>query len=644
MEPNPGRTNQNEDKSRIEELKKRLYSQKGVERDRFDAEELHEKSYGVAEEWRREELVLPEKPSTTSRFTFMQKLLFVSVIFFVGALGFSGFLFYGKGNTISAEKIELGVTGPISIGGGEPLSFTVTLRNKNSIPLLGAKLTVEYPDGTRSVTNLATPLPRSIETIGDLASGAIIQRTEKAVLFGEENDKRTIRLLLEYRVSGSNATFSKSANYDILMNASPIRVAVDSITEISAGQIFDFTFTITSNSTSVVQNVLLKAEYPFGFQFKEATPKPAFDNNIWTLGDIAPGTTKTIRLVGTLQGQDEEERIFKFSSGLQSQDNEKNLETTFTALSRSIIIKKPFLGVDLTIDGDGAAEHASSFGKMIRGEITWSNNLPTPILDASIQVAFSGASLDKASVEANQGFYQSLSNSIIWDKSNIPNLARIEPGESGRATFNFATLPIQTLSSSGLKNASISLALSAKGRRVGDTNAPEEINATASKTVKFSSQLLLNTRISHLNVPFTNTGPIPPKAEKETTYTVYFTVLNSSNIVRGTRVEAQLPNYVKWLGVKNPAGEDISFDQNSKTVTWNIGDLRQTGSVGRVAAFQVSILPSVSQIGSSPEVIKNPVVTGEDQFTKIKLQGFGQTLTTTTGDVGAQTFDGNVTP
>lgn len=628
-----------EDKSRIEELKKKLYSKQGIANPRLNPDELHEKDYGVAEEWRRDDLVLTEREPTKSHSSFMRKLLLASIIFFVGALAVSAYLFFGKGNTISADKIELGVTGPVSVGGGDPLSFTVTLRNKNSIPILNSRLTVEYPDGTRSITDVSEALPRAIENIGELSPGAIIQRTEKAILFGEENDKKTIRLLLEYKVSGSNATFSKTANYEVSMNASPIGVTVESVKEISAGQPLSFIITIKSNSATVVQNVLLKAEYPFGFQFTESTPKPAFDKSIWTLGDIAPNTTKTIRMTGVLQGQDEEERIFRFSTGLRSVSNEKNLETTFTSLSQSVIIKKPFLGIDLTIDESSSSEHVSRFGTPIRGEILWSNNLPTPILDASIQVALSGAVLDKTSVEANEGFYQSLNNIIVWDKSNFSDLSRIEPGESGRVRFSFSSLPLQSLGSSA-KNASLSLSVSAKGRRLGDNNAPEEINATAFQSVKFSSELALTSKVSRLG---NDTGPLPPKAEKETTYSVSFTVLNSSNIVRGTTVTAELPNYVRWLADTAPSTENVTFDKNSNRVTWSIGDFRPTGSSGRTMTFRIALLPSISQIGSTPELVKNTQLTGEDQFTKAKLQVTGPVLTTVLSS-GSGSLEATVTP
>ena len=42
---------------------------------------------------------------------------------------------------------------------------------------------------------------------------------------------------------------------------------------------------------------------------------------------------------------------------------------------------------------------------------------------------------------------------------------------------------------------------------------------------------------------FTNTGPIPPKAEAETTYTVTWAVTNPLNNLTDVRVSAILPSY-----------------------------------------------------------------------------------------------------
>jgi len=68
-----------------------------------------------------------------------------------------------------------------------------------------------------------------------------------------------------------------------------------------------------------------------------------------------------------------------------------------------------------------------------------------------------------------------------------------------------------------------------------------------------------------------NTGPVPPKVEQPTTYTVVWTVDNTSSAVGNAKVTATLPPHVKWLNETSPSGESVSYDQNSGLVTWEIG-------------------------------------------------------------------------
>ena len=62
--------------------------------------------------------------------------------------------FRGGGNSISSDNIEIGLSGPVSIGAGEVLSLEIDVLNKNSVDLETADLLVEYPDGSRSAVDV----------------------------------------------------------------------------------------------------------------------------------------------------------------------------------------------------------------------------------------------------------------------------------------------------------------------------------------------------------------------------------------------------------------------------------------------------------------------------------------------------------
>ena len=112
---------------------------------------------------------------------------------------------------------------------------------------------------------------------------------------------------------------------------------------------------------------------------------------------------------------------------------------------------------------------------------------------------------------------------------------------------------------------------------------------------------------------------MPPRADTETTYTVIWSVTNSSNDVTDARVRAILPPYVSWKGAVNPGGEAVSFSNVGGEVVWDLGDV--PAGVGytqsaREVAFQVGVTPSVSQVGSSPDITGAAVFSGRDRFTE----------------------------
>jgi hypothetical protein len=187
---------------------------------------------------------------------------------------------------------------------------------------------------------------------------------------------------------------------------------------------------------------------------------------------------------------------------------------------------------------------------------------------------------------------------------------------------------VQNLSQ--FRNSEITIDVSVKGRRE-DANVPEEVLSSDSKKVRLISGFALTPSVMYSTGPFTNSGPIPPKADTETTYTVSWILTNSINDVGNAVVSTTLPSYVKWVGKLSPQDENITYDQNSRTVTWNAG-LVGSGSgysgAAKQAAFQISFLPSLSQAGQVPNLTGEMTLTGDDRHANVSLRSTKAALTT----------------
>ena len=621
----------------IERLKRGLYSRDNRARADRRSRHLKNESYDVESEWSHEGEKSPEiKPiffKEKRGMAFVTKFLIVSILFFLIASGIAFYKFYWGSNTISANNIEISIVGPVSVSGGEKISLDIKVDNKNKTDLKAADLRVEYPEGSRAIDDLETELKRTRDSIGDIPQGESAAKRVEVILFGEEKTKKEIKVTVEYRISGSSAIFYKEKIYEVVISDSPVTVEVSGLKEVKADQSLDFSVTVVSNSSSPIRNLLLKAEYPFGFAFIDSSEKSLDpNNNLWSIGDLSPGQKKTVKIYGKLHGQDGEDKVLRFTTGIASEKDEKVIATPLVTSLAEVSIKKPFIGIQVALDGNTANEFVSKSSKLIRADVAWKNNLTIPVKDVEIQIRFKGDALNKLSVSAERGFYKSIDNTIIFDKTSISSLASIAPGESGNLSFSFGSLSSYSGGSPLMTEPSISMDIVANGKRLEGDNVPQEVLYSATKIVKIETDARLSSRALHWSGSFENTGSMPPKAENETTYTVVWTITNTSNEIKDAKVSATLPSYAKWLSKTDPGIENISFNSINSEVIWDAGDIEAGAGIDsppREVVFQISFLPSLSQVGQAPIILNESILTGKDGFTSTSVGDTRPSLTTT---------------
>jgi hypothetical protein len=624
-----------EDKSKIEELKKSLYSRtspdiKTKRRLHFIKNDLE----GIKTDWEhpveeKEEVELNEKYVDHS-MSFFNKFLIGSFIFFIIALSIGAYLFFNGSNIVSANNIDITVSGPVSVAGGSKASFDIQVFNKNNIQLNTVDFAVDFPLGAVDPIDTTKDLKQFRQLMGDIKPGGVSQKTISAVLYGEENSKKEMTVTISYRVSGSSAVFQKQKTFEVIINSSPLSLNVESLKEITAGEQFEMKVSVSSNSNEVVKNLLLKAVYPFGFEYISSDPKTVGDTTTWKIGDMPPNSKKVITIKGKLQGQNDESRVFRFSLGAESKNTSNTVGTEFVSFSQELSIRKPFLNIAIDIDNNVEnTEYIGSFDDPVNINVSWFNNLAIPINDAEIHVKLSGNAFDKVSVTPDKGYYKSSDNEIIWNKVTNPELSNIPAG--GNGTLSFGLTPRNRGGVNGITNPSISIDVGVSGKRLGENDVQENITSSANRKIKLSSNLSITSQLLRVSGPFVNTGPVPPKPERETTYTVVWTVDNTVNTMSGAEVKSSLPAYVNYVGKVSPTDEDISFNPNNHEIVWNIGNIdTQTLKNGhrRQVAFQISFTPNVTQSGTAP-VLVNPVsLVAHDDFTGVPVTSQQGSLTT----------------
>ncbi len=569
---------------------------------------------------------LDKRLSSEEKHHIMKKFVKISASFFVIAAIVSGFIWWRGANIISGENIAIDIATPLTVAGGDSFETKFTITNNNKVPVDMATLFVEYPAGFYSVGD-NTELPRISKDLGSIALGQSVTMSVSTLLYGENNTNKEVSLTLEYRMAGSNAVLKKSKTYFIKIASSPVNVKLQMLKEVSSGQEINFIVDIASNSKDPISTLVISAAYPAGFSFLSADPAPSYSTNTWSFSGLSPQEKRTIKIRGVIEGQENEEKVTKISLGIPSTKDERLIGVVYNATTESSIIMKSVLGIDLVVNNNRVQNNVASLGKGVKVEVFWQNNNPTRVSDAVIEVKLKGVILDRYSIYASGGgFYRSVDNTIVWDKTGARELGSLDPGARGAVSFSFSPISLGVDASRIVKNPQMIFEVRATARRISEASASEDITTFATRSVKFETDLRVLARGLYFSGPFENTGPVPPQADRETTYTILLSIRNSSNNVSNALAKTTLPIYVKWLGRVSPDGEGITYNESTREITWNVGRI-QTGGT-RDAAFQISFLPSVSQINSAPFLMGDTFLTGTDDFTKTEISDKKAALTT----------------
>ena len=521
-------------------------------------------------------------------------------------------MFSSNNVSVSSEKIDIKIIGNAFAKGGDELPLQVEITNSNNASLELSNLIIEYPRGAEDNVTDVVRLPR--DPIGTIKSGETVIRNIKVKLFGAEKSIRNIKVSLEYHPEGSNAIFTKDKYYPVTISMAPISLDIEAPTEVISNQPISFKITATLNTSLPDSSPVLQVSYPSNFVFNSAVPAPIVNNSVWDLSTLTSQTPITIEVKGSLVGQNGDEQIFHVYAGTTDGMNQSVVNVVYSSILQKISITKPFLEARILVNGQDMPEYAVSGGSAVNTEISWANNLSTRITDGQIIVSLSGNVFDKNTVNAGGGFYDSANNQIIWDKNSVSDFADINPGDKGSVSFSFK--PSSLIGASSIKNPQVSIKVSIKGREPLLGSTFNDINNFSEKIVKVLSDFQIVPSASYLS------GSMPPKAETETRYIINWTLSNSANTINQAEARTTLPIYVKWVGLPSGVKENVTYNEVTHEVVWNIGQVNPNTGIdsNREASFIISISPSIAQVGSVPQLIKETYLSGIDAFTNTTVK------------------------
>lgn len=533
------------------------------------------------------------------------------IIFSAVLVGIAGFWLWQK-NSYSKEILKLEIIAPAETTMGEEITYVVKYKNNGDVRLQDPVLIFEHPAGAVPTKNQDTRVTQSLD---DIYPGQERTFSFSSRLFGKEGDIKEARALLQYTPRNLNAQFESETTVTTVISHVPLTFELDLPSRMEAGQDFSFALNYFSNSEYPLSDLRIKIEYPEGFSFTKATPSPIGESE-WDVGLLNKAEGGRISIEGFLEGEVQEAKIFRATLGTWK-------EGKFTLLGETI------KGIEITRtrliisqEVNGSTDYIASQKDILHYVISFKNVSEKTLENLFLVVSLEGRPFDLASIKSDSGTFQQGDNSIIFESKNVSRLRFLGRGEEGRVEFWVNVKEEWEVFSSQDKSFVLR-------DRIILSDVTEEFE------LKVNSKLEINQAAYFQDEVFGNQGPLPPQVGVPTTYTVIWQAKNLYNDIQNVKVRAVLPAGVSLTGSVFPAGEPLTFDQVSREVVWEVGDLSAgTGpfETAPSVAFQLRFIPLASQQGSVAQLIGEARIQADDLFTEQSLFAIDSSINTTLPD------------
>lgn len=500
---------------------------------------------------------------------------------------------YWQRNAYSREYMKLEILAPATAGAGEEITYAVKYKNNSDFSLEQLILVFDFPIGSIAAEGSQR---RQTKELGDIYPGQEQIIEFKGRLFGRQGERKEAKAQLTYRPKNISAKYEAQTSSVTLLSSSPVRLEWDLPASAENLKEFDFFLTYDSSSDYPLQDLLLKVEYPEGFEIVSTLPA-SIGSREWNIGLLNKDQGGKISLKGNLQGSLGEVKTFKATIGSWK-------EGTFLVLNestRAVEVATPQVLVTQKVNG--SSDYVASPGDTLHYEISFRNLSDQSLQNLSLVSTLEGRALDFATLNASQGRVGQGDTSILWD--SVPQLKYLGPGDEGRVEFWIDVKDEWTRVSSREENFFV-------------RNTVLVQNAKNRFDVKVNTQLDLEQKVLYQDEVFGNTGPIPPQVGIPTTYTVVWSVANRYNDARNIVVRASMPLEVKPTGKQMPKSSQLSYNSETREVEWRAGDVAAGAGAQEEApsvAFQIKFIPSAAQRGTVPQLVYEARVEGEDAFT-----------------------------
>jgi len=494
-----------------------------------------------------------------------------------------------RDNVTSRGDLLLELIAPETIVIGQPVEYTLRLKNQGNFTLTNAELLFEFPRYAQPIEPDETMVRRQLEE--DIYPGQEQQFVFRAKIFGQEKEILTAKAKVDYQIQGLKTYYTADTSATTVVSSVPLTLEISLPQSVAPNEDFQFSINYFSALGETLENVGLRLSTTKGFQLISSIPSDE-EPGEWQIPFLVSQDGGRIRLVGRTDAEIPEV-VLNVQLGVWT-------EQGFATLKR--ISRKIEVGdapIHLSFQTNGSFDYVANPGDSLHCQIYFRNIAERPLENQFLTISLNGDYLDLESLRATQGTYQPGHNSILWDWRAIPELRFLDRDEEGQVDF---WVDLKESWPARSMNPQIELEV--------------EIGSIRQVfIVKINSRLELTQRIYANNEFFDDIGPIPLRLNETTKYTVFWELKNTYNLVEDIWTAVELPKEAMFTDMIFPEEEKdrLVFSPEDNRLIWEVGQLEPEQKA--ILVFQLATTPhSISGLNSA--LIGSTEVQGKDLWTE----------------------------
>ncbi|MDP3729557.1 MAG: hypothetical protein Q8R26_02280 [bacterium] len=537
----------------------------------------------------------------------------------------------------STRGIDVDFEIPESTTSGEPFDMKVSVSNSAGSVLEDVRLMVVLPEGAAF---FGSSNDKTVETrsLGNVGEGGLLQEEFRVIMFSPEESAQDIKVTLSYAPSSLGARFEKSEKTSITVKAAGVAVEMNAPESVVSGEEFEMTVSYRNISESDFIDLELRLEYPPSFSFSRTSREPDSGNNVWLLGDLRKNSESSFTIHGALTGTEGE--VFAIKSFLNTRSGRN--QYLVTESMKEVIVSSSPLALTIHLNDDALA--VVKIGDTLHYIVSYVNTTEAALDNITIRAQLKGELFDMQTLKT-KGSFRASDNTLVWDQSNTPELSRRDAGSAGVVDFTINVKNEYSIRRFSDKDFMLRVFVEANAPTVPSALSLMRIFSKAQHEVKTQGAIAVDAKGYFRDAAsgILNTGPLPPRVNQKTQFTIHWLVKGSAADFSEVEVRSILGDTVKMIGqAHSTSGSLPTYDDGRNEVVWRIGRLQANQGVISdpvEAVFQIEVTPEQGDAGTYFQLVGPTSIRAIDDFTGLEVGNTDMPITTALPDdatIGSQ--------